>query len=876
MKCVRTVCIAAVFFASMISGLLAADRFEGRFYRGEGDVEYLQLLDISRRMFSPDPEFQNMSMLYAAGWNGLVEGPTWSAWWIQNSYGTTYCALPFLEEPFITFLQNSQDLWFNQMGDGQRKGYQGMVAPDGCLCDCASPAGIAYKQGDGNTRVHDWALEFTAAGVVLQAELLLISRDDAAIKHYLPMLERSANFLETRRNPKNNLFLAGPAGNLLAPNYAGWTKPDGTYGKAYLAGLSISYIAAMDRLIEVEKLAGNAEKARLYANRRALARKGLPLLTTREGYFVKSMDPDGTQHGVYGAAKHGYFDAVCNHDAICFRVADDAQAKKIYRKIASIPGLRLHDLIITNYPSLDDMYSNPEGMYKFGYWVNGGHWSTCEARMMMGYYRLGKYDDARRSMTKMLDYARRFRMDNPLTDFGSGLNQPNQPINCCYDNWGVPAAMIRGQFEYLYRADELTILPHIPSGITRLEQNFPIRFGKKQIFLATTGQGSVTGVTMNGQAWKKHDAKSVSLPFDQIPNKAVIQISLGGAITEPFVPHKPDEDLSLPSIAELKLLAEPSSVATANSQTLRIGADGAGGNHFVGAIAVARVFGRSLTPAEITKLARGESATDIANDSLIGEWKMSQREGRIVPNTRRENLPAKIVGEVGQCDGPLGKAALLTGQGYLEVAADPCLELRHELTLDAWIRPGKLPPSGARIIDKGTVGGSDGFVLDTFPGNSLRMILDVGPIADNAQLAADKWVHVAATADRKATIALYIDGKQVAVQKGGSQGIDWPALLGRMAAVRNFHSRMVQAGLENTYEAAHARLIIECLNTTAARLKMVAVGKLPHLPDASQAAADRSYIHTFVQLCDGLERVVRSYEKSEEPNKREIYRLWAN
>ena len=79
------------------------------------------------------------------------------------------------------------------------------------------------------------------------------------IAHYLPKLERSANFLETRRDPQNDLFLAGPAANLLAPSYAGWKRPDGSYGRAYLAGLSITYIAALDRLIELEKLAGQSE-----------------------------------------------------------------------------------------------------------------------------------------------------------------------------------------------------------------------------------------------------------------------------------------------------------------------------------------------------------------------------------------------------------------------------------------------------------------------------------------------------------------------------------------------------------------------------------------------------------------------------------------
>ena len=394
-----SVVVGILFLGFPPGGLpsLKAEVFEGQFFRGEGDKEYLQLLDISRRMFAADPEFQSLGMLYHPGWNGFVEGPTWGAWWIQNSYGPTYCALPLFEEPLTTFLQRAQDLWFDQMGDGKHQGNNNWVAPDGCLCDAAAPGSIYYKQGDGRIDIHDWGMEFTAAGVVLQSELLLISRDLQAIKHYLPLLERCANFLETRRDPKNNLFLAGPAGKLLAPSYAGWRQPDGTFARAYLAGLSVTTIAALDRLIELEKLAGHTDKVKLYTQRRDLARQGLPALMTEEGYFIKALDPDGVKHGVYGAKKHGYFEAVVNHDAICFRVVDESQAARIYRKIASIPGLRPHDVIITNYPALDDMYvPGTDWLWKFGTWVNGGHWSTCEARMVMAYCQLGKFDDARR------------------------------------------------------------------------------------------------------------------------------------------------------------------------------------------------------------------------------------------------------------------------------------------------------------------------------------------------------------------------------------------------------------------------------------------------------------------------------------------------
>lgn len=629
---------------------VTAERFEGHSFSGEGDVEYIQMLDMAHRLFKPDPEFQSMPMLYAPAWNGLVEGPTWGAWWIQNSYGTTYCALPFYQEPFVTFLQNSQDLWFDQMGDGKRAGAHDWVAPDGCLCDAAAPGWIVYKQGDGRIHIHDWGMEFTAAGLLMQAELLLISRDPQAISHYIPMLERCANFIETRRDPSNNLFLAGPAGNLLAPSYAGWKRPDGSYDKAYLAGLSITYIAALDRLIELEELAGDAQKANFYTERREMAKKGLPLLTTDEGYFIKSLDPDGTPHGVYGAARYGYFEASPNHDAIAFRVVDDAQAESIYEKIASIPGLRPYDFIIPNYPSLDDMYEQPAGLWEFGRWVNGGHWSTCEGRMVMGYYRLGKYEDARCSMKQLLTFIRKFRMDNPLVDFGSNVYQPHEPINLCYDTFAPAAALIRGLFEYIYRADGLTLIPHIPPGITELEQHFPIRFGTKRLYPSVIGRGQITSVYVNGKAWKSSDFKSIFLPYDETPDTAYIIVCLGGA--------KPKSLESIP---------------------------------------------RNMRPIE---------------------------------HPAFENEFPEL---------------------------DKCSKSMYEL-----------------------------------------------------------------------------------------------------------HNRLIEAGLGETYEAAHAQLALDYIATVYKRRKLQSEGKIQQLPEPSKAAADKGYIDTALKLCSGLENVIKSYRESHDPGKKRI------
>ena len=639
----------------------ARSPFDGDHYRGCGDTEYLQQLDTARRMFEPDARLQNLAMLYLPTWNGLVEGPTWDAWWIQNSYGTTYAILPFLREPFLTFLQNSQDLWFDQMGDGRRMGAPppfDWIAPDGCLCDAARPGWIVYKQGDGRTRIHDWGMEFTAAGLVLQSELLLISRDAQAIARYLPKLERSAAFIETRRDPTNHLFLVGPAGNLLAPSYAGWHRSDGTYDKAYLTGLSITYLAALDRLVELEKLAGRTQPAERFAGLRASAKQGLQQLTTDEGYFIRSLDPDGTRHGVYGAVRHGYFEAPPNHDAIAFRITDDSQAEKIFQKIASLPGLRPHDFILPNFPGYDDMYEKPEGLWAYGTWVNGGHWSTCEARMMLAYYRLGQFDAARRSMLRLLTFAEKFRMDNPLTKSGAAVYQPNQPVNLTYDAFGPPAAFLRGLFEYLYRADGLTLVPHIPPSVTELEQREPVRFGKKLIFLSVLGSGEITGVRVNGRKWKAFDGKSVFLAFEKTPDTARVELFLGGA--------------------------QPSS--------------------------------RQLPQAAPAHPSDRAKPTSITTD--------------------------------GRC----------------------------ELRLD-------------RVL--------------------------------------------------------------------------------------KFQRRLLAAHLGETYEAAHARLIVDFAEVTASRRELLRLGQLGRLPEPSQTAADQSYEATLTKLCDGLDLVLKSYEHSPDPHRLKMFQLWS-
>ena len=853
-----------------------AATFEGRFFRGQGDAEYLQLLDIARRMLEPDEEFQNMAMLYSPSWNGLVEGPKWGAWWIQNSYGPSYCSLPILREPFLSFLVNANELWFKFIGDGKPYkspfgGWQ-YTPPDGQLCDAASPGGALHKQGDGRVAMHDFGVEFTAAGLVIQAELLLETRSRGDIDRYLPLLERCANFIQTRRDPKTNCFWVGPAGNLLAPSYAGWKKPDGTYDKALLAGVSVTYIAGLDRLIELEKLVGRSEQAVRYAEWRELARKGLAYLTTDEGYLVRYVDGDGTRHGVYGAARHGYFEATVNHDAVCMRVVDDAQAKRIYDKIASIPKLRPHTFIVPNYPSYDDMYENG-GIFQYGMWVNGGHWSTCEVRMVMGYYRLGRYADAAASMKHLLSFARPFRMDNPMTGCGSDVWFKGDPIHLCYDSFGGPAAMVRGLFEYLYSAEGVTLVPHVPPAITRLEQHFPVRLGDKKLYLATYGSGPVTGVDVNGQAWTDFDAARVRLPYDKLAAVSIVRITLGQGQAGRFEPSTAPP--AMPNDESARLARVEHQVIAATNLSLRIGADSQGGSRFVGDIRLARVYDRPLSEEQVAELARDAGAAAPAAAGLVAQWRMSDVKDKLVPNSAPgadAKLSARVVEQVQPIDEGGAKALRLAG-GYLEVPHDERLGLQRGGSLEAWIRPGKLGDRGGRIIDKCIVGTSTGYTFDSFPAGQLRLIVEGGALTHPGPLSEGKWAHVAATVAPGGQCRLFINGKAVtAADLPGSAGLD--ALRALCSRARSFLALLHEAHLGGTYEAAHARLVLEQVNSYCRRMTLQAEGKLARLKGPAQAASERQYLDAASRLAQGLERVLASYATSSNPQQKKLHELW--
>ncbi|MEI2722074.1 MAG: DUF5703 domain-containing protein [Verrucomicrobiota bacterium] len=97
------------------------------------------------------------------------------------------------------------------------------------------------------------------------------------------------------------------------------------------------------------------------------------------------------------------------------------------------------------------------------------------------------------------------------------------------------------------------------------------------------------------------------------------------------------------------------------------------------------------------------------------------------------------------------------------------ISLTNGFTVAVWIKPA--PGESGRIFDKITAGGSDGFLLDTHPGLSLRLIVGPDEMAVRDCLKPGVWQHVAATVNASTGVRqLFLNGRLLKAEGGSNQG----------------------------------------------------------------------------------------------------------
>jgi alpha-L-fucosidase 2 len=108
-----------------------------------------------------------------------------------------------------------------------------------------------------------------------------------------------------------------------------------------------------------------------------------------------------------------------------------------------------------------------------------------------------------------------------------------------------------------------------------------------------------------------------------------------------------------------------------------------------------------------------------------------------------------------------------------EVPAQNALDLADEVTLEAWVKADTMGETGGRILDKSAPGTQLGYMLDTWPGNSLRFLNVKGMCRFETKLPANRWSHVMGVySASKKIMKLYLDSKEV----GSLDGDNWPRM----------------------------------------------------------------------------------------------------
>jgi alpha-L-fucosidase 2 len=147
------------------------------------------------------------------------------------------------------------------------------------------------------------------------------------------------------------------------------------------------------------------------------------------------------------------------------------------------------------------------------------------------------------------------------------------------------------------------------------------------------------------------------------------------------------------------------------------------------------------------------------------------------------------------------------GPAY-QADSSQALNLSDAVTLEAWVKAAPMPEGGGRILDKLIPGTNDSYLLDTYPGNSLRLITAGGQCSYAARLSDDHWTHVAGVYSAyQKLMALYLDGKEVARLTDAS----FPALVATPVPLRvgmdpngdnRFHGHILRAAIYSRALAA--------------------------------------------------------------------------
>jgi len=168
------------------------------------------------------------------------------------------------------------------------------------------------------------------------------------------------------------------------------------------------------------------------------------------------------------------------------------------------------------------------------------------------------------------------------------------------------------------------------------------------------------------------------------------------------------------------------------------------------------VYGPSATTEDLTVLQQainwaGEAGTCTLPPANMVSWWPGNNNALDIVGTNH----GVLINGATYATGKVGEAFSFDGvDDYVQAPDSASLDITSQITLDAWIYPVAL---GGRVVDKISVGGADGFLIDTYTGKVRLIAAGSAWVESSTILSTGTWTHIAGTYDGS-VVKVYVNG----------------------------------------------------------------------------------------------------------------------
>jgi hypothetical protein len=369
---------------------------------------------------------------------------------------------------------------------------------------------------------HGENTDYPLQNLVSALDWCLWERDVSAAREYLPKIDL---FLDALRKDEQ-------ANGLLLTDTQASQVEYGHRGRRYAAHTHVYLAAVVSRMVQVARMSGDKTLLGKYTGRAEALSEGLRQFLEQDQWFAGALASDGKTKlgsGRLDGTPSDYFEAWHNVNAVVLGVADERHSASIVARLRSIPALIENHLTLVNYPARPVEEMDTSDWYpKAGQHVNAGWMWMTGASALASHALTANTATLHEAAGLMEDFDRHLTIDY-YNDYGR--HKDSQWKDRGRDSYSVTSAgafgmLFRGIFDFRVSASALSLRPRLPRGVEKMEIDWPIGYGKKELWLAVSdGVGKRWEARVNGRRWATVEENArIEFPYEKLPQRAHVAL----------------------------------------------------------------------------------------------------------------------------------------------------------------------------------------------------------------------------------------------------------------------------------------------------------------------------------------------------------------